>query len=513
VSRSIPEPRAWPDRAGEVEGRRLWAALMLARDPEVARSILLKRPVLVRQLDLAVLRRALRGGPLPDPGSYLRVRHGHLDAIAEGGEEPAQAAPENDTAAQSGRPWSAETWPEFRDHAPEEHEWIVDDVLPKGALAFIAAPPKAGKTWIGVGLSLAIVTGHELFGEYAIPRPRNVLYIALEGSRTGLRTRFGALARGLELDPDSDDLDRLHLLYRPRPFDLAEAAAADWLSEEAARVDAALVVVDVLRAAARFKENTAEEFSRVREGLDPLLIAGRSVALLHHFGKLTEQLKERSPGERMAGTGAMYGALDVGFLITRSESGARRLRLEVEARDFAPPAPLGIVIVGTGSGKHGGFTYADTASFAIDATAAGERDLADEAERLFEDGVWRTLTDLSSKTGIAANKDDVRAALEGAPERFVLVTGSRVGRHPTAQPWGTAWMLADLEKDEEVAQPSEPPEPAHASSGDQLRVEQVAPPIGELAEPPAHPNSVRVAPSDEPPTDVDEVGTKESDRG
>lgn len=67
------------------ESRRLWAAMMLALDVDVCESILRGRPVLVRQLDPVALRRALRGEPLPDPDSYIRVRHGHLDAIAEGG--------------------------------------------------------------------------------------------------------------------------------------------------------------------------------------------------------------------------------------------------------------------------------------------------------------------------------------------------------------------------------------------------------------------------------------------
>ena len=48
----------------------------------------------------------------------------------------------------------------------------------------------------------------------------------------------------------------------------------------------------------------------------------------------------------MAGTGAMYGALDVGFLITRSESGARRMRVEIAVRDFADRIELGVVILG-----------------------------------------------------------------------------------------------------------------------------------------------------------------------
>jgi hypothetical protein len=81
----MPTPKVWQDAAGVAASRRLWAAIMLARDLHVCRSIALGRPVLARQLDAAALRRALRGEPLPDPESYIRVRPGHLDAVAEGG--------------------------------------------------------------------------------------------------------------------------------------------------------------------------------------------------------------------------------------------------------------------------------------------------------------------------------------------------------------------------------------------------------------------------------------------
>jgi hypothetical protein len=200
----------------------------------------------------------------------------------------------------------------------------------------------------------------------------------------------------------------------------------------------------------------------------------------------------------MAGTGAMYGALDVGLLITRSESGARRLRLEVEARDFASPNPLGIVIHGVGSGEHGGFTYADTAVLGIDPAAAEERDLAVEIEELFADGTWRTLEEVASKKdGIGANKDDVRKTLEGAPGGFVLVhdDGRRVGRHATARPWGTAAMLAVLDEVEKVDQAFEPPGLAGLAPAEtpaELLGEQVAPPKGEPVEPPAPPRDAEV---------------------
>jgi AAA domain-containing protein/Toprim domain-containing protein len=366
--------------------------------------------------------------------------------------------------ATSAIPWRAQRWPEFRDTTPDEHQWLVDGLLPEGALVFVAGPPKKGKTWLGLGLALATATATSFLDEYRVDEARDVLYVALEGSRVGIRARLGALARGLERDPDSDALDRLHVLYRPRPFDLvdAEQATKTWLGDEVARVDAALVVIDVLRAAARFKENEQSDFQRVRDALDPLLEAGRSVALLHHFGKLNDTQQQRSPGERMAGTGAMYGALDVGFLITRSESGARRMRVDLEARDFAAPDALGVVVVGTGSGEHGGFTYVDSATLALDATAAEERDLVDEIETLFTDEIWRTVSEVAdaNKNGIGANIDEVRAALSSTPDRFVMVEASRVGRHANAKPWGTHAMLArltpTLESDESDAFEAQP---------------------------------------------------------
>jgi hypothetical protein len=82
---SLSSPKVWTAAVEETRSRRLWAAVMLTADVEVCRSILSGRPVLARQLDGAVLRRALRGEPLPPPDGYFRVRPGHLDAVAEGG--------------------------------------------------------------------------------------------------------------------------------------------------------------------------------------------------------------------------------------------------------------------------------------------------------------------------------------------------------------------------------------------------------------------------------------------
>lgn len=359
---------------------------------------------------------------------------------------------------EDGAPWRAQPWPEFRDEAPEEHRWLVDGLVPAGALAFIAGPPKKGKTWIGLALALAIATGRPLLGEYAAT-PGAVLYVALEGSRTGLRARIGALARGFGVDPDDAELDRLSMLYRPRPFNLAELSTAGWLSDEAHRIDAVLIVVDVLRAAARFQENVAEDFARVRDALEPLLAEERTALLLHHFGKLTETQKERSPGERMAGTGAMYGALDVGLLITASSEGAKRMTVAVEARDFAAPDALAVAITGEGSGEHGGFTFADTATFALDDEPFEEGpSINDLLVELFETQAvprWLLVGELAkpkNRGGIGRNQDLIREALEadaelGPSRRFQrLERGDYPGveRRKIAQPVGTVAMFDAL---------------------------------------------------------------------
>jgi hypothetical protein len=318
------------------------------------------------------------------------------------------------------QPWHAQTWAEFRDATPPAFTWLIDELLPAGALAFVAGPPKKGKTWIGLLLSLVVASGRPLLDTYTVPEAQAVLYAALEGSATGLRARIGALSRGLELDPDGDDLARLHVLYRPRPFNLADLADATWLADESDQLDARLVVVDVLRAAARFQENSAEDFARIRAGLDPLLAAGRTVLLLHHFGKASDTLRERSPGERMAGTGAMYGALDVGYLIAQSSDGATRMRVDVEARDFAAPDALAIQLTGNGSGPHGGFTYTDTVTVRPDTGDV----VADVLAYFDANPSWITGDDLARELNIDRKATLEPALLEDDSDRPARKDGS-----------------------------------------------------------------------------------------
>jgi hypothetical protein len=63
--------------------RRLWAAIMLARDLDTCASVLRGLPVRSGNLDPVVLHHALRGRALPPADTYLPVTAAMLDAIAE----------------------------------------------------------------------------------------------------------------------------------------------------------------------------------------------------------------------------------------------------------------------------------------------------------------------------------------------------------------------------------------------------------------------------------------------
>lgn len=62
-----------------------WAAMMLALDVDTCASILRGRRVRAGNLDGFVLRRALRGGPLPDPEDYIQITAEMLEAVDEAG--------------------------------------------------------------------------------------------------------------------------------------------------------------------------------------------------------------------------------------------------------------------------------------------------------------------------------------------------------------------------------------------------------------------------------------------
>lgn len=255
-----------------------------------------------------------------------------------------------------------EQWSRFRDVSESEHvEYVVDGVAQAAGVGFIAAAPKNGKSWQALHMAVAIATGKPYAGRYDTNQ-RNVVYLALEGARANLRARVGCLARGLGVDPDRGELDRLHVIYKPRRIDLHDQESAAGVVEAVSDIEPGVMFVDVLRRAARIRESGegVADFTHTLENLDPLTSAGWTIILLHHFKKWSDNAGGDT-GDRMSGSGSLFGHADFAIFIVKADRENRRYDLEFVSRDGPQLPDLTVRIQGDGSGPHGGLTYHDTA--------------------------------------------------------------------------------------------------------------------------------------------------------
>jgi hypothetical protein len=281
----------------------------------------------------------------------------------------------------------AEVWSEFRDASAIEAPYLIEGLWPEGAVVFIAADPKAGKTWVALSIAISIATGAPWLG-YTVPKVEPTLYIALEGARAKIRARIGCLARGMGIDPNSEELDGLHVLYKPKGFNLSNEDWARRIITKAEAIGARIIIVDTLRSATTVRESNegAGDIGGLLKLLSPLTSSGCSIAFLHHYVKLTETRQQRAAADRMSGSGALRGHMDVGIFITNAEftEDKRRMRIEIESRDDVAPEPFGVRIAGEGTAQYGGLRYEDIATLEIDDEVLGESEVKAPARAIAE---------------------------------------------------------------------------------------------------------------------------------
>ncbi|WP_217913329.1 AAA family ATPase [Miltoncostaea marina] len=262
------------------------------------------------------------------------------------------------------------SWQRFDELAAGGMAYRIAGLLPAEGLGFTASGPKRGKTWLALAKAISVATGREYLERFEVVERCPVVYVALEGSPGGVRARIGALARGMGIDPDSPELrDWLHLVYKPRGINLSDPAWAERLIADAERVEARLVVVDVLRRAASVRESAdgVGDFAKLVRNLEPLIDGERFLELLHHFRKEGSADENAATGERMSGTGSLHGHYDAAMFITSGTD--LSMAVEVDGRDFRPPQPFRVEIKGEATGPWG-YVYEDAARIvAVDAPA------------------------------------------------------------------------------------------------------------------------------------------------
>lgn len=213
----------------------------------------------------------------------------------------------------------------------EDLPHIVQDLVPVG-LTVLAAAPKFGKSFMVLGLALAVAEGHHALGDREVSQG-DALYLALEDNEQRLQQRSVMLLNELGV-PASPNLE--FRTEAPRMNDGLIEALAEWVQSVP---NPKLIIVDVL--------------SRIRpEGIgigydvDYKWLSGLKqfaydtkvgVLLVHH----TRKGKTKSgddPFDALRGSGGITGVPDALMLALKPNRTSKIGELHVTGRDFEDQA-------------------------------------------------------------------------------------------------------------------------------------------------------------------------------
>jgi hypothetical protein len=202
-------------------------------------------------------------------------------------------------------------------------QWAIPDILPEG-VALLAGRAKVGKSFLALGLGIAVAYGGEALGHIPVGRGR-VLYIALDDTKRRLQKRLREMLAGRKAP------DNLHISLSWPRLDKGGARDLDaWLSEHA---DTQLVVIDILQA---IRPRTSANRSLYEvdyeslASLKPLVEkhAGVSILVVHHLN----QGQSGDPLQLISGSEGLVGVVD-GALVLKRERGKPDATLYVAGKD------------------------------------------------------------------------------------------------------------------------------------------------------------------------------------
>lgn len=205
-----------------------------------------------------------------------------------------------------------------------ELRWAVSGLLTEG-LTILAGRPKKGKSWMGLGLAVAIASGGIALGKIKVEKG-DVLYLALEDNERRLKSRLAKIkAEGSRLPA------HLHLVTDFPPLQMGGMQVlTDWLDKHP---KTHLVVIDTLGRILPTGKGNNNQFVDDYQFIGKLqkLAISRGFALLviHHIRKQSADYAL----DRVAGTTGITGAADSVWVLDTGKGEASSI-LHVTGRDI-----------------------------------------------------------------------------------------------------------------------------------------------------------------------------------
>lgn len=192
-------------------------------------------------------------------------------------------------------------------------DWIIRDVVPRGAAWLWAAPSTAGKSWVAIDLGIAIARGENWLGDgtpNTLGRPGRVLLVMMEDGERQLRRRLWDLCRGRGITPN-DKLVAENLRITRHPLRWPGPDLTRFLAEARAWQPDVVVIDTLTRSMIGDPNSTRDATAYTQPWVDLCRELGAAIGVLHHLAK-TDEAKargKRSLFDRIRGSGEFFAAV------------------------------------------------------------------------------------------------------------------------------------------------------------------------------------------------------------
>lgn len=220
------------------------------------------------------------------------------------------------------RPW-VESFSAFASREFAPLEWVWDGLIPRGGMTILGGAPKSGKTYLSLGIAVAVATGMPFLDRPTIRG--SVLYVLEEGAAGGIADRIRKIT-GQFGSPDG-----AHLIHR-RNIKIGDPTW-DKLVATIASIQPMLLILDPLAFLhSASDENQSAPMIPVMREILALASAKTAVLLIHHNTKAGADAGTSS-ANAIRGSSAIIGSSDSNLVLSRRNRQGTKLRLESESRD------------------------------------------------------------------------------------------------------------------------------------------------------------------------------------
>lgn len=200
--------------------------------------------------------------------------------------------------------------------------WIIPGIIPAG-LTLLAGRPKQGKSWLALGLCVAVASGGKALSAYEV-KPGRALYLALEDNDRRLQQRLKIV-----LDGGKIPLAFQYCTDYKRADNGGIEDLDAWLTNYP---DCRLVVIDTLakirKAASRIAGVYADDYAAIGPFKTLADRHGCAVVLIHH----TRKMGADDVFDSVSGSTGLTGAADTTIILKKDRTRADAI-LHVTGRD------------------------------------------------------------------------------------------------------------------------------------------------------------------------------------